>query len=66
MQSHGLNMTPVSIEQLRALYDKSQVRTQKAVKDKTGNTFKTMGQTIYKHQQACRFKSHVCKSRKED
>ncbi len=25
-----------------------------------------MGQTINKHQQARRFKSHVCKSRKED
>jgi hypothetical protein len=25
-----------------------------------------MGQTIDKYQQACRFKSHVCKSRKED
>jgi hypothetical protein len=25
-----------------------------------------MGQTISKHQQALRFKSHVCKSQKED
>jgi hypothetical protein len=43
------------------------IRTQIAVKDKTaGNNFKTMGKTISKHQQARRFKLHVCKSRKED
>ncbi len=49
------------------LYDECQIRTQNAVsKDKTGNSLKTMGQTIGKYQQAWRFKSHVCKSRKED
>ncbi len=61
MQLHGLNMTPVSIEQLRAtLWGKSN-KTQNAVKDKTDNSLKTMGQTISKHQQAWRFESHVCK-----
>ncbi len=48
------------------MYDESQIRTQNAVKDKTNNSFKTMGQTIGKYQQAWRFRSHVCKSRKED
>jgi hypothetical protein len=52
MQSHGLNMTPVSIDQLRATLRQSQIRTQNAVTDKTGNSLKTMGQTISKHQQA--------------
>ena len=51
MQLHGLSMTPVSMEQL-TLYDKSQIRAQNAVKDKTGNSLKTMVQTISKHQQA--------------
>jgi hypothetical protein len=32
-------------------YDESQIRTQNAVKDKTSNSFKTMGQTIGKYQQ---------------
>ena len=31
---------------------KCQIRTQNAVKDKTGNSLKTMGQTIGKYQQA--------------
>ncbi len=65
-QLHGLNMTPVSIKQLRDTLWQSQIKTQNAVKDKTGNSLKTIGQTIIKHQQAWRFKSHVCKSRKED
>jgi hypothetical protein len=42
----------MSIEQLRATYDKSQIRTQNAVKDKTSNSFEMMGQTIGKYQQA--------------
>ena len=66
MQSHGLNMTPVSIEQLRAtLWQKSNT-TQNAVKDKTGNSLKTIVQTISKHHPAWRFESHVCKSWEED
>jgi hypothetical protein len=44
----------------------SQIRIQNAVKNKTGNSFKTIGQTINKYQHAWRFKSHVCESRKED
>ncbi len=47
------------------LYDESQIRTQNAVKDKIGDSLKTMGQTRSKHQQAQRFKSHVCKSQKK-
>jgi hypothetical protein len=35
-QSHGLGMTPVSIEQLRATLGQKSTRTQKAVRDKTG------------------------------
>jgi hypothetical protein len=35
-QSHGLGMTPVSIEQLRATLGQKSIRTQKAVRDKTG------------------------------
>jgi hypothetical protein len=66
MQLHGLNMTPVSIEQLRATLWQMSNKNSNAVKDKTGNSLKTMGQTIGKYQQAWRFKSHVCKSRKED
>ncbi len=49
MQSHGLNMTPMSIEQLRVTSWWKPKRTQYAVKDKTGNSRKTMGQT-YKHE----------------
>jgi hypothetical protein len=45
MQSHGLNMTPMSIEQWRVTLLWKSIRTQNAVKDKTGNSFKTMGQT---------------------
>jgi hypothetical protein len=52
MQSHGLNMTSLSIEQLRDTLCQSQIRTQNAAKDKTGNSLKIMGQTISKHQQA--------------
>jgi hypothetical protein len=36
MQSHGLGMTPVSIKQLRATLQQESTRTQKAVRDKTG------------------------------
>jgi hypothetical protein len=36
MQSHGLSMTPVSIEQLRATLQQKSTRTQNAVRDKTG------------------------------
>ncbi len=35
-QSHGFGMTPVSIEQLRATLRQKSTRTQKAVRDKTG------------------------------
>ncbi len=35
-QSHGLGMTPVLIEQLRATLRQKSTRTQKAVRDKTG------------------------------
>ncbi len=45
MQSHGLNMTPMSIEQRRATSWWKSLRTQYAVKDKTGNSLKAMGQT---------------------
>jgi hypothetical protein len=36
MQPHGLSMTPVSIDQLRATLRQKSIRTQKAVRDKTG------------------------------
>ncbi len=36
MQSHGLEVIPVSIEQLRATLRQKSLRTQKAVRDKTG------------------------------
>ena len=52
MQSHGLNMTSVSIKQLKDTLRQKSIRTQNAVKDKTGNSLKTMVQTISKHQQA--------------
>ncbi len=35
MQSHGLSITPVSIEQLRATLWQKSIRTQNAVRDKT-------------------------------
>jgi hypothetical protein len=35
-QPHGLGMTPVSIEQLRATLRQKSTKTQKAVRDKTG------------------------------
>ncbi len=38
-------MTPMSIEQLRVTLQWKSIRTQTAVKDKTGNSLKTMGQT---------------------
>jgi hypothetical protein len=44
-QLHGLNMTPMSIEQLRVASRQNSKRTQYAVKDKTGNSRKTMGHT---------------------
>ncbi len=50
------------MEQLRATLWQKSIRTLHAVRDKTGNSLKTMVQTISKHQQAQRFKSHVCKS----
>jgi hypothetical protein len=64
MQSHGLSMTPVSMEQLRATLWGKSIRTQNSVRGKTGNSIKTMVQTISKHPQAWRLKSHVCKSQK--
>jgi hypothetical protein len=45
MQLHSLNMTPMSIEQLRVTSWWKSKRTQYAVKDETGNSRKTMGQT---------------------
>jgi hypothetical protein len=45
MQLHGLNITPMSIEQLRVTVQWKPIRTQNAVKDKTGNSLKIMGQT---------------------
>ncbi len=45
MQSHGLNMTPMSIEQWRVTLWWKSIWTQNAVKDKTGNSLKTIGQT---------------------
>jgi hypothetical protein len=36
MQSRSLGMTPVSIKQLRATLRQKSIRTQKAVRDKTG------------------------------
>jgi hypothetical protein len=45
MQLHGLNMTPILIEQWRVTLWQKSIRTQNAVKDKTGNSLKIMGQT---------------------
>jgi hypothetical protein len=64
MQLNGLNMTPVLMEQLRATLWQKTIRTENAVRDKTGNSLKTMVQTISKHQQVWRLKPHVCKSQK--
>jgi hypothetical protein len=36
MQPHSLGMTPVSIKQPRATLHQKSIRTQKAVRDKTG------------------------------
>jgi hypothetical protein len=36
MQPHGLGMTPVSIQQMRATLRQKSIRTQNAVRDKTG------------------------------
>ncbi len=36
MQSHSLGMIPVSIKQLRATLQQKSIRTQNAVRDKTG------------------------------
>jgi hypothetical protein len=44
MQLHGLNMTPIAIEQQRVTLWWKSIITQNAVKDKTGNSHKTMGQ----------------------
>jgi hypothetical protein len=49
MQLHGLNMTPMSIEQQRVTLWRKSIGTQIAVKDKTGNSRKTMEQTS-KHE----------------
>ncbi len=46
MQSHGLNMTSVSIKQLKDTLRQKSIRTQNAVKDKTGNSLTAMVQTI--------------------
>ncbi len=43
MQSHGLNMTLVSIEQLRATLWQKSNKNSKCSKDKTGNSFKQWG-----------------------
>ncbi len=51
MQSHSLSTTPVSIKQPKATLGPKSLRTQNAVRDKTGNSLKTMLQTISKHQQ---------------
>ncbi len=59
-QLHSLNMTPVSMEQLRATLWQKSIKTQNVVRDKTGNSLKTIVQTISKYQQVWRFKSHVC------
>jgi hypothetical protein len=45
MQSHGINMTPMSIEQRRVTLWWKSIRTQNAVKDRTGNSLTRMGQT---------------------
>jgi hypothetical protein len=45
MQSHGLNMIPMSIQQRRVTLWWKSIRTQNAVKDKIGNSLKKMGQT---------------------
>jgi hypothetical protein len=45
MQSHSFNMTPMSIEQRRVTLWWKSIRTQNAVKDKTGVSLKIMGQT---------------------
>ncbi len=45
MQSHGLNMTPMPIKQLRVTLWWKSIRTQNAVKYKTGNSLEIMGQT---------------------
>jgi hypothetical protein len=45
MQSHGLYITPMSIEPQRVTLWWKSIRTQNTVKDNTGNSLTRMGQT---------------------
>jgi hypothetical protein len=51
MQSHGLSITPVSIKQLRALYDEGQQELKMQSATKLNNSLKTLLQTISRHQE---------------
>ncbi len=50
-QSHGLSMTPVSMEQLRATLQQKSIRSQKQSKTKLDAVSNTMVQTKSSHQQ---------------
>jgi hypothetical protein len=51
MQSHGLGMTPVSIQQLRATLRHKSIRTQNELETKLDGNLKTLVQTKSGHQQ---------------
>ncbi len=63
-QSHGLSMTPVSIEQLRATLGQKSIRSKSSQRQNWMAVSNTMVQTKSKHQQTWRLQSHVYKPRK--